>query len=120
MRKLTQSESSVVRTLGNLITDDVLRSQFLLDINEVEVTDESPDGSRLLFHLPDVQLPPYRGQDSFRGRDGFPVEGKLLDADGDFIDVYFYHVNGRMFELELLRPDGQPILNPNWTSFTAK
>jgi hypothetical protein len=119
MRKLTRPESSVVRTLGSLIADDELRSQCLLDIDEVEVTDEAPDGSRLLFHLPNVQLQAYRGQDSFRGRDGFPVEGKLLDADGERIDVYFYHVDGRMFELELLRPDGQPVLNPNWTSFTA-
>lgn len=52
MRKLTQSESSVVRTLGSFIADDRLRSQFLIDINEVEVTEEASDGSRLRFHLP--------------------------------------------------------------------
>lgn len=112
MRKLTQSESSAIRTLGSLIADDGLRSQFLIDINEVEVTEEAPDGSRLRFHLPTVQVQSYRGQDSFRGRDGFPVEGEMLDADGAPIEVYFYQANGRVFELELLRPDGQSVLNP--------
>jgi hypothetical protein len=43
----------------------------------------------------------------------------MLDADGASIDVYFYQANGRMIELELLRPDGQSVLNPIWTSFTA-
>lgn len=120
MRPLTHAESSAVRTLGNLIADDAVRNQFLIDINEVEVTEESPDGSRLLFHIPGVQIRPYQGQDSFRGRDGFPVEGQLLDADGACIEVYFYHVKGRMFELELVRPDGQPVSSPNWASFAAK
>jgi len=119
VRKLTQSEYTVVHTLGRLIGDDGLRSQFLVDIDEVEVKEEAPDGSRLRFHLPTAQVQSYRGQDSFRGSDGFPVEGKMLDADGASIDVYFYQANGRMIELELLRPDGQSVLNPIWTSFTA-
>lgn len=43
----------------------------------------------------------------------------MLDAGGALIEVYFFQADGRVLELEFLRPDGKSVLNPVWTSFSA-
>lgn len=120
MRKLTVGEKAAVRLLAERIGDAEMREQLSRDIETVMVEEQAPDGSRLIFHIDRFERGPYRGQESYRGDDGFTVEGMLMDIDGAAVEVYLYHANGRIFELELLRPDTGRISEPRWETFRVK
>ena len=58
------------------------------------------------------------GLDTFRGTDGYLVEGTVFDVDGVRIDVVLLHdKNHRIFEFELLKHDGSPVRRPDWAKF---
>lgn len=120
MRCLAHTERLAVEMLGNCIADPDVRDRFLGDLGKSTVEETAPDSSRLLFHIDGFKCDPCQGQDSFRGTDGFPVEGTLTDSDGAAVEVYLYHVDGRIFELELLRPDAHHIVEPRWETFRVK
>lgn len=120
MRSPTEGEAFAVRLLADKIDDEVIRAQLLEDFNGALVEEAAPDHSRLLFHVVGIKRGTYRGQDSFRGADGFPVEGTLTDRDGAAVEVYIYHADGRLLELELLRPDGHHVIEPLWQAFRVK
>ena len=119
MRPLNEQELSALRTLASEVGSDELRRQLLDDLNHSMVMEDNADGSRLLFYIQGYEHGPYHGQDTSRGSDVFPVEGEMKDADGGAIDVIIYVVDGRIYELELLRFDGD-IVNPNWGTFRSK
>lgn len=121
MRALTAHELASVLALANAIGSDKERNQLLQDLKSCEVEEAAPDGSRLVFHIRGYRRPPYRGQDTFRGRDSFPVEGAVVDADGGEMDVLiFSDQNGRVLELELVKHMVGSVLGPDWTSFKVK
>lgn len=120
MRPLTDLERKAVSALANEVGSDEVRNQLLLDLEHSLVEAVSPDGSRLMFHVRGYERPPHRGQDTFRGKDGFPVEGTMHDADGAEMDVLLFVVHGRVFELELVKHMGGPVLGPDWNSFRVK
>ncbi len=121
MRPLIAHEQACVLMLANAIGSDAERNQLLQDLKNCEVEDAAPDGSRLIFHIKGYKRPPYRGQDTFRGKDGFPVEGAMADADGGEMDVLlFSDQNNRVLELELVKHAGGPIIGPDWDSFRLK
>ena len=120
MRPLTDLEKKAVLAMANEVGSDEVRNQLLLDLDRPLVEAVSPDGSRLMFRIDGYQCPPHRGQDTFRGKDGFPVEGTMHDADGAEMDVLLFVVHGRVYELELVRHMGGPVLRPDWNSFRVK
>lgn len=117
MRKLSDPESRAVLTLLASIGDESIRAQAIQDLDHADIEEVGVDKSRLLFHIAGLKRGVYRGQDSFRGLDGFPVEGRIIDSDRATVEVYLFHVNNRLYEVELLRPDGLPIGCPDWQTF---
>jgi hypothetical protein len=121
MRRLTELEREALFTLANEVGKDGEREQLLSDLKHCVVEEASPDGSRVIFHIDGYQRPPYRGQDAFRGKDQFPVEGVVMDADGTEMDVAIYSdQNDRVLEFELVKHAIGPIVEPNWRSFRLK
>lgn len=120
MRYLTKLEEAALVQMGSLIANAELREQFFIDIAGAMVDEQSPEAARLIFHIAGLRRGPHRGQDTFRGDDKFPVEGTVADADGVRIEVYLYQVDGRVYELELLRQDAKPLQKPDWQTFEAR
>lgn len=121
MRQLTESERVALLALANEVGKDGEREQLLSDLKHCLVEDAPPDGSRVVFHIDGYHRPPYRGQDAFRGKDQFPVEGVVMDADGTEMDVAIYaDHNDRLLEFELVKHAIEPIVQPNWHSFRLK
>ncbi|WP_199097667.1 hypothetical protein [Dyella sp. ASV21] len=121
MRALNDLEHEAISALANQIGPDDQRGQLLQDLKHCVVDDALSDGSMLKFFIEGYDRPPYRGQDTFRGKDGFPVEGVIKDADGGEMDVLlFSDQNKRVLELELVKHDGSPVLGPDWHSFSLR
>jgi len=120
MRDLTAPELAALKVMGGRIGNDDLRQQFFTDLEGVTVDEQASEGARLIFHIPGLERGPYKRQDTFRGADRFPVEGTVEDADGASVEVYIYQVDGRVYELETLRPDANPLLKPNWETFKPR
>ena len=121
MRELTTMEKTVTLALAKAVGSEKERSQLLLDIQNCAVEDMVRDGSMLRFHIPGYKRPPQHGRDTFRGKDRFPVEGSVKDADGGEMDVLiFSDQNNRVLELELVKHAGGSVLEPDWNSFKVK
>lgn len=121
MRLLTDHERRVVLAMANEVGSDTERAQLLSDLDHCVVEDVLSDGTRLMFHIDGYQRPPYRGQDTFRGKDRFPVEGILRDADGADMEVALYSdQNDRVLEFELVKQSADPVCGPDWHSFKLK
>jgi len=120
MRTLTALERTAVLALAAEIASDDERNQLVEDLAHCKV-DVLSHGARLMFHIEGYERPRYRGQDAFRGRDGFPVEGTVLDQDGTVIDVALYSdQNNRVLELELVKHSAVAIPIADWTTFRLK
>jgi hypothetical protein len=120
MRKLTQAEYAAVVVLAEEVGSDAEREQLLVDIENCSVETTNRDSSILLFHIDGYERPPHRGQDTFRGKDQFPVEGTVNDADGAEMDVALFVVHGRVYELELIKHATGDVVAPDWTTFRTK
>jgi hypothetical protein len=81
MRVLTEFERNTIVALAEEAGSDKERDKLLLDIQNCTVGDMVSDGSMLKFHIAGYERPPFRGQDTFRGKDRFPVEASITDAD---------------------------------------
>ena len=120
MRTLTALERTAVLALAAEIGSDEERNQLIEDLGHCKV-DVLSNGGRLMFHVEGYERPAYRGQDTFRGRDGFPVEGIVLDRDGTEIDVALYSdQNNRVLELELVKHSIVAIPTADWATFRLK
>jgi hypothetical protein len=120
IRPLTDAEKRATMMLASAIASPEEREQTVEDACHCKVDDLLRDGSRLIFHIEGYQRPPYRGQDTFRGKDGFPVEGAVLDKEGNAIDVTLYSdQNNRLLELELIKLTSH-VGNPDWETFHLK
>jgi hypothetical protein len=121
MRKLTTMERSVILALTEAVGSEGGRNQLLLDMQNCMVEDMVPDGSMLRFHIGGYERPPQLERNTFRGKDRFPVEGAITDADGGEMDVLiFSDQNSRVLELELVKHAGGPVEGPDWSSFRLK
>jgi hypothetical protein len=120
MRELTRGEYRAVLAFAGCIGSDEEREYLLNDLPNCMVEGANHDGSILRFHIDGYQRPPHRGQDIYRGRDRFPVQGTVIDADGAEIDVLLFVVHGRVYELELVKQSASGLVAPDWTSFRVK
>lgn len=108
-RPLTETEKNVVRKVAERLESAVQR-QLLDDLNRSDVEPETPDGSRLIFHILGYSRPPTSGQHSFG------VEGDLRDKDGTKLSFDLYaDRNGRLFEFELIRWGEGDLIEPDWS-----
>jgi hypothetical protein len=84
-----------------------LRSQLLQDIASATIASVSEDNSCFIFSLAGYVRPPYEGQKTYG------VDGKILDSDGEELDVMLYcDQNNRLLELEFIRWDDNPVVSP--------
>lgn len=85
------------------------RAQLLADAASATAVDVTPDGTRVLFAIADHDRPAYRGQHLYG------VEGTLRDLDGGALSVLLYaDEHSRLLELEIIRWDEGPLLQPQW------
>ncbi|AWF81251.1 hypothetical protein BTJ40_10715 [Microbulbifer sp. A4B17] len=83
--------------------------QLRADLKNARVESRTSDGSRVSFDILGYERPQYRGQHPYE------VEGKLTDEDGGELSVLLYaDENDRLLELEIIRWDGNDLINPNW------
>jgi hypothetical protein len=120
MRRPTQGEYAALLAMAEEVGSDEEREQLLMDIKRCFVENANPDGSILRFHIDGYQRPPHHGQETFRGKDRFPVEGLMRDADGTAMDVALFVVHGRVYELELIKHTVGDVVAPDWTTFQVK
>ena len=117
MLRLTPGERDCIVKMASAFASDEERVQLLQDIDSIAI--ELSTASEILgFHIDGYVRPPYRGQAMFKGKDGFPIEGVVEDKDGEeTVVLLFADQNHRMLELELVKPSGKPVLEPQWASF---
>lgn len=121
MRALNDSERHVILALAGELKVAEERDQLLEDLENCEVDEATTDGSRLEFFIPQYKRPVGHRQGAYRAKDGFPVEGVVNDADGAEIDVsLFGDANNRLYELELVKLIGGPVIKPDWRTFKVK
>jgi hypothetical protein len=85
------------------------------------VEERVPDGSLLAFNIPGYERPAGHKQSPYRGKDRFPVEGLMKDADDAEIFVYlFADVHSRVYELELDKQGVGSVIKPDWSTFRVK
>lgn len=110
MRRLpTEIEKEVVRRVAERLAPEV-RRQLLDDLSQSEVEEETPDGSRRVFHISGYSRPS-------GGQHSFGVEGQLIDKDGTQLSFDLYaDLNGRLFEFELVRWGEGSLIDPDWSA----
>jgi hypothetical protein len=120
MRRPSDGERECIVKMASAFASEEDRIQLLTDIESATI-EVSPDGAILEFHVEGYIRPPYDGQSMFKGKDGFPVDGFVADNDGEETEVLLFgDGNHRLLELELLKPSGRPVLDPQWVTFRLK
>lgn len=121
MRGLTEVERQAIVTLAAEFTSGKERDQLLLDISNCTVEERAPDRSLLSFNISGYERPAGHKQSSYRGKDGFPVEGSMKDADGAEMSVYlFADMNSRIYELEFDKHATDAVIKPDWSTFRIR
>lgn len=112
-RKLSDSERAAIVSLSKNLAPSI-RIQLLSDLENSMVCVKTSDGSRLEFVINEYVRPDYRGQHDYG------VAGKVLDADGQEMEVALYaDENDRLLELEIIKWGDCPIVSPDWNAFTV-
>lgn len=113
-RKLISLELEAIRSLASVLMAPE-RDQLMHDINQADVEEVTPDGSRIQFHIDGYARPAYRGQHLFAS------EGTVRDGDGARVDVVLHaDENNRVLELELIKWGEAPIVGVDWSSFAPR
>ncbi|SRR5581483_572261 len=121
MRGLTEEERQAIVTLAAELKSDQEREQLMVDITHCAVEERTPDGSLLTFIIPGYERPAGHKQSSYRGKNGFPVEGSMRDADDAEMSVYlFADGNRRIYEFELHKHAIGEVIKPDWSTFRAR
>jgi hypothetical protein len=106
MRPLTYEERTLLANFASKL-EERQRKQLLEDLKHASAEPRTPDGSRILFAISGYERPPYLGQHLF------PIEGTMLDYDGNELSVLLYaDENNRLLELEFIRWDSCDLLGP--------
>lgn len=121
MRALTEPERHAILALAAELGSDEERQQLLTDLIGCSVEERVPDGSLLEFSIAGYPRPVGHGQHAYRGKDKFPVEGVMQDADGAEISVYlFADIHNRLYELELDRHAEGSVVKARWDTFKVR
>ena len=107
-RALTGDERDlIVRIAARL--PDAERVRLLADIENASVETTNDDESIRVFEISGYTRRAQIGQHPYG------VEGSLLDRDGTKVTILLHaDENGRLFEMELIRWDEQPLVAPDW------
>jgi hypothetical protein len=114
-RQLKDSEKFLLVRMAEYLTDSRARQQLLTDIEGATVSSTSAvqGACSIIFNISGYSRPSYEGQRPFA------VEALVSDRDAVQITISIYaDQNGRLYELEMLRPDQRPVLEPDWGNLT--
>ena len=121
IRDLRVEERRAILALAAEFQSDTQRHQLLVDLSNCTVEEKVPDGSLLAFHIPGYERPAGHKQGPYRGKDRFPVEGAMKDADGAEMSVsLFADANDRIYEFELDKYAVASVIKPDWSTFRLK
>lgn len=88
-------------------------SRLLDDLRFASVDDSNSDPARISFVIDGYRRPSYEGQHQY------PVEIRLNDRDGSEMTAILYaDACNRLYELELIRWDGEGISSPEIDSIS--
>jgi len=117
MRKLSDLEYRAMLLIASSVKDLAQREQLVSDLKKSAVEEHS-NGEILAFHIQGYSRPEYTGQHEFQSVDGFPLEGKVADADGNEVAVWlFADTNNRILEIELNNYTGDIPFPVSWDKF---
>ena len=107
---MTEGERNAVLAILERL-EPTQRDRLLADFKSARIEALNAGGTILRFHLPN-HVPERPGKMPLR------VEGRVLDVDGEAIDVVLYDdANGRLFEFELIRHAKGEVIDANWDTF---
>jgi hypothetical protein len=113
MRELKAVEKLIVRTLAEKL-DPMQRDQLLSDIAHAQVEPLNDSGTILRFHITGYSRPVPEGDQLF------PVEAKAKDLDGADLEITLHHDrNGRLLDLEIIRWESGPFVEPRMESLVV-
>lgn len=107
MRSISRFEQQLIGGVAERVPSSD-GARLRADMMAATATDVVLDGSRVSFSLDGYDSPDYEGQHPF------PVEIRLCDSDGSELTAVLYaDGNGRLYELEMIRWDGGPLVSPD-------
>jgi hypothetical protein len=111
VRLPTSVEKSVIHWFADRV-DELRRRQLLSDLEKAQAEVLPTDGGTAVrFHVDGYVRPPYLGERAV------PIDAIVLDADGAKLSVVVSEdENGRLYELQLVRYERGPIIEPDWTT----
>jgi hypothetical protein len=123
VRVLTDVERHAILALAAEFNSDDERDQLLADLVNCSVKETAPDGSLLEFVIPGYVRPAGHALRAYRGKDKFPVEGTMKDADGAEMSVHLFADRySRVYEFELDKHAHatSPVIKPDWSTFRVR
>lgn len=108
-RAVTPTEHMVVSRMVEKLPDQQ-RVQLLADLKNATVEPLNADGSIIRFEIAGYERAPSIGRHT-------SVDGVVKDGDGAHLDIIlFTDLNGRLYELEIVRFEAGAIVGPDWTT----
>lgn len=110
MYRLITDAEKLVRQMAAHLPIEESRS-ILSDLSNATLEEANEDGMIVSFSLQGYSHPKLDGQRAYN------VEGSVQDKDGSQLNLaLFSDANGRLLELELIRYDEGPVIEPDWTT----
>jgi hypothetical protein len=110
MRDITDLERRLIEGVASRLPP-LEASVLMTDLECAVVAHDAVPGARALFAIAGYERPSYKGQHSY------PVEIRLLDADGaELTAVLYADENNRLYELEIIRWEEEAPLAPDASS----
>src|SRR5262245_13664391 len=109
-RPLTGQERKLISQFAEKLHGEE-KVQLLADLARASREEEWERGTVIVFRVAGQERPSQSGQREY------PVEGRVIDSDGQTITVSLYKdETEHLFVLDLVREADGPILDPDWAS----
>ena len=113
MRPLNENEIKLIHLIASELPHDA-KTRLLTDLARAEVDTSKDIEDIICFRIRDYVRPAYVGQHTYG------VDGYLKDSDGAPISaLLFADRDDHLLEMELIRLDGEPIINPSWATLVS-
>jgi len=112
MRRISKFERVLIEGVARKLHPSAA-SKLINDMDNASVDDSVGGRSRVLFIIDGY------GPVAYKGQHQYPVEMRLIDADGaDLTAILYADENDRLCELEIIRWDGAEPMSPDLESIS--